>query len=137
MNLPSHSSFDKYVVLQFKSGLREQQRELRQFIEQAESAIRDLADSRPRDPVDAASDHFLEGSVIAQLSLNRNRLRLVEVALDRISSGTFGCCLHCGDAIGLKRLQAIPWARYCVDCQERVEQDANALTVTGLEPLSA
>jgi len=117
--LTSHSSFDKYVVLQFKSGLREQQRELQQSIEQAETAIRDRADSIPRDAAEAASDHSLERSVIAQLVVNRNRLRLVEVALDRIRSGTFGCCAHCGDAIGLKRLQAIPSASYCVNCQEQ------------------
>jgi DnaK suppressor protein len=137
MNLTSHSSLDKYVVLQFKSGLREQQRELQQSIEQAESAIRDLAESTPRDPADAASDHSLEGSVIAQLGQNRNRLRLVEGALDRIRIGEFGNCANCGDAISLKRLQAVPWTSYCVPCQEQHEQGTTARTLTALEHLPA
>ena len=48
MSFSTHSSLDKYVLLQFKSGLREQQRELQGSIEQAETAIRDLADSTPQ-----------------------------------------------------------------------------------------
>jgi DnaK suppressor protein len=137
MTFLTHSSLDRSVLLQFKSGLREQQRDLQQFIEQAETAIRDLAESTPRDAADAASDHALEGSVIAQLGQNRNRLRLVEGALDRIRIGEFGNCANCGDAISLKRLQAVPWASYCVPCQEQHEQGATARTLTALEALPA
>ena len=56
-----------------------------------------------------------------QLGLNRvfyAQLRLVESALDRLDSGEYGTCANCGAAISPKRLQAIPWARYCVDCQD-------------------
>lgn len=53
-------------------------------------------------------------------SLDYGQLRLVEEALDRVRSGDFGLCLGCGQLIPAKRLQALPWARYCVPCQEAV-----------------
>src|SRR5437763_1998791 len=64
------------------------------------------------------------------ISLRRNgldyaQLRMVEEALDRLNSGDYGICLSCEEPIAPKRLHAIPWARYCVTCQELVgtEQD--------------
>jgi DnaK suppressor protein len=51
-------------------------------------------------------------------SLDYGQLRLIEEALDRIQSGDYGTCLACEQTIPAKRLQALPWARYCVTCQE-------------------
>ena len=53
-------------------------------------------------------------------SLDYGQLRLVEEALDRVQSGDFGVCLACERPIPPKRLQALPWARYCVACQEEI-----------------
>ena len=56
------------------------------------------------------------------LSLNNidyEQLGLVEEALGRLTAGGYGTCLGCGDPIPDKRLRAVPWARYCVPCQER------------------
>lgn len=53
-------------------------------------------------------------------SLDYGQLRLVEEALDRVQSGDYGVCLECEQPIPPKRLQALPWARYCVPCQELV-----------------
>ncbi|MFN7919046.1 MAG: TraR/DksA C4-type zinc finger protein [Bryobacteraceae bacterium] len=63
------------------------------------------------------------------ISLRRNSmdyqaLRLVQTALDRIQSGDFGVCESCEEPISEKRLRAIPWARYCVRCQEQAQHDA-------------
>jgi len=53
-------------------------------------------------------------------SLDYGQLRLVEEALDRVQSGDFGVCLACEQPIPSKRLLALPWARYCVPCQEEI-----------------
>ena len=53
-------------------------------------------------------------------SLDYGQLRLVEEALDRVRSGDYGVCLACEQPIPPKRLQALPWARYCVPCQEEI-----------------
>jgi DnaK suppressor protein len=57
------------------------------------------------------------------LRLNRLdcvQLRMIEEALDRLDSDDYGCCLACEQPIPPKRLNAIPWARYCVGCQESI-----------------
>src|SRR4051794_13196392 len=52
--------------------------------------------------------------------LDYHQLRLVEEALDRLNAGDYGVCLACDEPIAGKRLRALPWARYCVACQENV-----------------
>lgn len=51
------------------------------------------------------------------------QLRLVNEALDRMESGDYGICLSCEEPIAAKRLQALPWARYCIVCQETFPGD--------------
>jgi DnaK suppressor protein len=55
--------------------------------------------------------------------LDYTQLRMVEEALDRLEAGDYGTCLSCDAPIAPKRLAAIPWARYCVTCQELVAAD--------------
>ena len=59
-------------------------------------------------------------------SLDYVQLRLIEEALDRIEAGDYGICLSCEEPIPSKRLQALPWAKYCVSCQQSLAnlQDA-------------
>ena len=54
----------------------------------------------------------------ATLELRTGMLKEIDGALDRVESGTYGECEDCGEAINPERLKAIPWARYCVPCQE-------------------
>ena len=48
----------------------------------------------------------------------RDILRRIDLALDRIEKGAFGACTHCGSKVLKGRLDAVPWARHCIDCQE-------------------
>lgn len=52
--------------------------------------------------------------------LDYGQLRLVDEALDRMQSGEYGVCLSCEEPIPDKRLRAVPWAKYCVPCQETI-----------------
>ncbi len=54
----------------------------------------------------------------ATMELRSRTLREVESALKRVAGGTYGECEACGEEISANRLKAIPWARYCLDCQE-------------------
>ena len=70
------------------------------------------------------------------VSLRLNRLdylqlRMIEAALDRLNSGDFGICLACEEPIPAKRLKALPWARYCVACQESIGADTEDQDVKG------
>jgi DnaK suppressor protein len=59
---------------------------------------------------------------ITNHSRDRQRLASIESALQRFDRGEFGICEECEEEIPLERLQAIPWAAYCVSCQERIER---------------
>ena len=54
----------------------------------------------------------------ATMELRSRTLREVESALKRVAGGTYGECEACGEEISANRLKAIPWARYCLSCQE-------------------
>jgi DnaK suppressor protein len=54
---------------------------------------------------------------------DRRVLRDVVAALQKIEDGSFGNCERCGEPIADKRLEALPFARYCIDCQRLVEQE--------------
>ena len=56
------------------------------------------------------------------LTMYTEILKNVEHALDRLEEGTYGICEECGKEVGEKRLQAIPFARYCVNCQKEKEK---------------
>ncbi len=58
--------------------------------------------------------------VIAALEAEgREELRMIETALTRIEDGTYGSCKACSETIGEERLQAIPYAEYCVSCADK------------------
>ena len=60
---------------------------------------------------------------LAILTLNQQAAEFAEIrcALDRIAEGSFGRCLECDEPIPEKRLNAVPWAAYCVKCQKLVD----------------
>jgi DnaK suppressor protein len=77
--------------------------------------------SRPDEPLDFGD--WCQKSHDEWLFLNQNRiemelLRDLESALRRIDAGSFGICQGCEEPIAAKRLDAIPWARFCIPCQE-------------------
>ena len=67
---------------------------------------------------------------IALDSLHRDwqTASLVAEALSRISDGEYGACAECEEPIGERRLRAIPWAKFCIKCQERADQAAAAIS---------
>ncbi len=60
---------------------------------------------------------------LSQLSSRELKtFKAIEVALKKIEKGTYGICEYCGKEINPKRIEAIPWAKYCVECQEKIEK---------------
>ncbi len=80
------------------------------------------SDEASEDIVDRANNAYQREFMFNLSGGERRLLRQVEGALERLDQGEYGTCDHCGEPIGAQRLKAIPWARYCVDCQEKEEQ---------------
>jgi len=74
------------------------------------------------DIVDRANSAYNREFMFSLSDNERQFLEQIESALERIEGGTYGSCAHCGEEVGKARLQALPWAGYCIECQEQVEQ---------------
>ena len=68
----------------------------------------------------AASQVFEQQRDLALREKNEVQLHAVEAALARLDAGTFGTCVRCGRPIAPERLEALPWAAHCIDCQRIV-----------------
>jgi DnaK suppressor protein len=58
---------------------------------------------------------------VRNLDRDSNLLRQIRHALSRITAGTYGVCLHCDEEIPPKRMAAVPWAGFCIRCQEKID----------------
>ncbi len=70
--------------------------------------------------IQAASQRAL---AVSNLDREFNQLRNARAALHRIQEGSFGICQECDDDIAPKRLVAVPWAQFCIRCQEAVDRN--------------
>ncbi len=70
------------------------------------------------DAVEFAAKTAEQDVSVITASLRRRMLREIESALQRVNGGTYGLCEGCGEEISVIRLKALPWARYCLTCQE-------------------
>jgi DnaK suppressor protein len=74
----------------------------------------------PSDEGDLSQQHHEEWIFLNRNTLDVKLLREISDALRRISHGNYAVCLECEEPISVKRLEAVPWARYCVSCQEEI-----------------
>jgi DnaK suppressor protein len=74
----------------------------------------------PSDEGDLSQQHHEEWIFLNRNTIDMKLLREISDALIRIDQGTYGVCLECDEPISAKRLEALPWARYCVSCQEQI-----------------
>lgn len=111
---------DGRQMQRFKTLLEIRQDELRLSIEhQLQYARR--AEPEP-DTLDQATTGYDKESSLQRSNTEQHLLRMVDSALGRIWDGSFGQCLSCGNEIDGRRLQAVPWTRYCIQCQENFER---------------
>jgi DnaK suppressor protein len=89
------------------------------------SALR-LDRGQPNERVAEEDQSTVAHEEFVSMRLNRldyAQLRMIDEALDRIASGDYGTCLSCEEGIPGKRLTALPWAKYCVPCQENINTE--------------
>lgn len=111
-------------------------RQLRQILQEKSSELRAQlripatdpvlhATADPYDSGDWAEKSHQEWLFLHTNSLNMALLREIEGALERLRDGTYGNCMDCGMPLSRKRLEAVPWARHCVACEERHHSGSN------------
>jgi DnaK suppressor protein len=115
-------NMEKKRLETFRKRLEERQQSLRKTVSRTEEDGRIADQETAQDIADRAASSYTKEFLFSQSSNDRQLLHMVETALLRIREGTFGECVSCGNEINLKRLEAVPWTRYCIACQEKLEK---------------
>jgi DnaK suppressor protein len=101
-----------------RSKLEAQRRDLVEGVSRAREMGSVETESGAPDIADRATSAF-QREFSFSLSENESKLlQLIDEALARLDNGRYGECVHCEQPIEGPRLQAIPWARHCIACQE-------------------
>src|SRR5450432_3169640 len=113
---------DKKKLDAFRKRLEARRNELRNMVVRNQQDGRTADDEATQDVADRAASSYNKEFLFSQSNNDRQLLLMVDGALARIREGSFGECLHCGNEINAKRLDAVPWTRHCIECQEKLEQ---------------
>lgn len=103
---------------QYRQSLLVRQEELLLDISRNRQVTVDTVDEQAQDMVDRATSAYTREFAFSLSEADRKALLLIEQALLRMDQGTYGVCVHCQGVVQEKRLEAVPWARHCLDCQE-------------------
>ena len=109
---------NKTELNKYKAMLEAKQSEL-------SAGLRNRDDIAIEKTPDALDEVQLAGErelAIRNLDRESNLLRNVKGALARIADGSYGVCMHCDEDIKVKRLDAVPWAKFCIHCQEAADR---------------
>lgn len=96
--------------------------EREQLIKKLKGSDLSVDDAETPDPVDLAVRNYSKNVQLAVSENESKQLVLIDEALLRLQGDEYGTCLNCEKEINPKRLAAIPWARFCLDCQSLQEQ---------------
>ncbi len=113
---------NKKKVEPYKKRLQEKRAALTGTLERHVSYGREADQEVAQDPADKASNSYIKELLFSQSNNDRFVLSLIDEALERVEEGTYGLCVSCGKEIQPKRLEAVPWARHCITCQDLQER---------------
>ncbi len=112
----------KKELEKYRRLLQEKKTTLSAEIAKTRSAEEETTEESTQDIADKAVSSYTREFLYTLTDGERGTLLHIDDALDRIDEGTYGSCVNCNVAMTEKRLNAVPWAPYCLDCQELSEK---------------
>ena len=112
---------DPETIKRLAEGLHRQEKQLEQLMIRAVEQGREVAADAALDAADQAVQSYQKEMLFSQGTSGHEQLALVHAALKRLKDESYGECIHCGNTIGMKRLEALPWTPNCIACQEKIE----------------
>jgi DnaK suppressor protein len=106
----------------FRRPLEEKKAMLSAEIAKTRSAEEETTEEATQDIADKAVSSYTREFLYSLTDGERSTLLRIDDAIARIDDVTYGNCIHCGALLAEKRLNAVPWAPYCLDCQELDEK---------------
>jgi len=113
---------DKRKVKAYRDKLLARRESLFSQVTEAEMSSRERDLEATQDPADMAANAYTKELLISMSANDRKLLQLIDEALERVERGEYGECVNCGEPLTEKRLDAVPWARYCLKCQDLQER---------------
>ena len=113
---------DKRKTKSYRDRLLARRESLFSQVTEAEMSSRERDLEATQDPADMAANAYTKELLISMSANDRKLLLLIDEALERVEGGEYGECVNCGELLAEKRLDAVPWARYCLKCQDLQER---------------
>jgi DnaK suppressor protein len=113
---------DKRKLKSYRDRLLERREGLFKQVNEAELSSRERDSEATQDPADMAANAYTKELLISMSANDRKMLDLIDEALARVEAGDYGECVNCGEPVSEKRLEAVPWTRYCLKCQDLQER---------------
>lgn len=120
--MPAKAKLKPNPFQPYVDALRKKQGELLDSYERDKAAGNAQPDDGIQDLADKAASAYSKELNFSLSDGERNLLMLIEEAFNRVKDETYGVCTNCGNTIGEKRLIAVPWTPFCIDCQELQEK---------------
>ncbi len=113
---------DRKRVETYRNLLIEKQEQLLRLVSKSDQDGREADEEGTQDVADKAANAYTKEFLFHQSNDNRLILTLVNEALERTKNGSYGLCVECGNEVQAKRLEAVPWARHCIECQDKQDK---------------
>jgi len=113
---------DQKKLKAFREKLVEKKLEILEVYNKNKTYGKEADEEGAQDIADKASNSYTKEFLFSLSNTERDLLQLVDEALARIDGRRFGVCVVCEDEMERKRLEAVPWAKRCISCQEKQEQ---------------
>jgi DnaK suppressor protein len=113
---------DKRKMKSYRDRLLSRRESLFSQVTEAEMSSRERDLEATQDPADMAANAYTKELLISMSANDRKLLVLIDEALERVEKNEYGACVNCGEPVQEKRLDAVPWTRYCLKCQDLQER---------------
>jgi DnaK suppressor protein len=111
----------------FRKMLLQKKEMIVRKLSQLTNESKEMETNVAQDVVDKAETSYTKEFLLSLTDADREQLLLIDEALKRLRREEFGVCQLCHQEIGRKRLEAVPWTPYCIDCQEKAEEESKSL----------
>jgi DnaK suppressor protein len=109
----------------YRKKLLKKKEEIVNKISETYNESKEVESGIAQDVVDKAESSYTKEFLLSLSNAERKQLLMIDEALKRIDKEEFSICQSCGKNISKKRLDVIPWTPYCIDCQEKEEEESS------------
>jgi DnaK suppressor protein len=106
----------------FRKKLIEMKQDLISKLNERYNEALSFGNDGTQDSADEAYNIYNKNLMLGKVETDALKLQLVDQALVRIANGTYGVCIECEDHIEERRLEFVPFARFCIDCKSELER---------------